>query len=399
MSAGSPEDEGEGGPSGSPPDPMDRLWVHPAELGARMRHARPIATRDGGRQWLVGVVAGAMGAIVTVGVLAVFGAFDRTTVTTQTAKERKADNAELVARVVAQAGPSVLGMTVATLDGGGLRRASAVCIGKGQALTSADAVEGGGTVTIATIDGRRAQKATVVGIDPVTDLALVRFEGITVPAIQIGSADALQVGRQVISVGVGRVDQHWVSTGVISSLDGLIESRPGRTLAEMVQTDNTVSTEAGGGALVDQSGVLIGILNSVKQQSGGLATPVNVAAEVAGQLAATGKADHGWLGVAGADHDGSPGGVDVTAVVAGSPAAIAGIVPGNVVTHVNGHSIDGMAQLMGEVRRRKAGDTVDLTIVQGSTSKSIPVRLGAWVDTPSNVPAPPTSVAKLTASG
>ncbi len=397
MSAGSPEDEGEGGPSGSPPDPMDRLWVHPAELGARMRHART-PTRGAGRAWVVGTVAGAMGAIVTVGLLAVFGAFDRTTVVSQTAKERKADNAELVARVVAQAGPSVLGVTVAGINGNGPKRASAVCISKGQALTSADVVDGGGTVAISTIDGRRAQKATVVGVDPVTDLALVRFDGLTVPPIQIGSADALQVGRQVISVGVGRVDQHWVSTGVISSLDGLVEARPGRTLAEMVQTDNTVSTEAGGGALVDQSGVLIGILNSVKQQSGGLATPVNVVAAVAQQLAATGKADHGWLGVAGADHDGSPGGVDVTAVVPASPAATAGIVPGNIVTHVNGHSIDGMAQLMGEVRRRKAGDTVDLTIVQGSTSKSIVVMLGTWVDTPSNVPAPPTSVAKLTAS-
>ena len=396
MSAGSPEDEGEGGPSGSPPDPLDRLWVHPAELGARMRHTLP-TSRRGGREWFVGVLAGAIGAMVTVGALAAFGAFDNSPSGT-TAKERRADDAELVARVVAQAGPSVLGITVAASNGSGSKRASAVCIGRGQALTSADAVDGAGAVTISTVDGR-TQRATVVGVDPATDVALLRFEGLTVTPIRVGSADSLQVGRQVISVGVGRIDQHWVSTGVISSLDGLIEARPGRTLAEMVQTDNSVSSEAGGGALVDQSGVLIGILNAVKPQSGGLATPVNVAAEVAGQLAATGKAEHGWLGVAGADHDGSRGGVDVTAVVAQSPAANAGVVPGNVITQVNGHAVDGMAQLMGDVRRRRPGDTVDLTIVQGTTSRSAVVMLGTWADTPSTQVATPTSVARITTSG
>jgi putative serine protease PepD len=377
---------------------MDRLWVHPAELGARMRHARPRPPRAG-HEWLVGLVAGVVGAVVTVGVLAVFGAFTHKSGNAPTAKERRADNAELVARVVAQAGPSVLGLTVAGTNGSGSKRASAVCISKGVALTSADVVGSGGPITISTVGDGRAVKATLIGVDPVTDLALLRFTGLTVPAIQVGSADALQVGRQAISVGVGRVDQHWVSTGVISSLDGLVEARPGRTLAEMVQTDNTVSAEAGGGALVDQSGVLIGILNAVKPQSGGLATPVNVAAEVAQQLITTGKAEHGWLGVAGSDHDGSPGGVDVTAVVGLSPAAAAGIVPGNIVTHVNGHSIDGMAQLMGEVRRRRPGDSVDLTIVQGSTSRSVVVSLASWVDTPSNPVATPTSVARITTSG
>jgi putative serine protease PepD len=396
MSAGSPEDEG--GASGSPPDPMDRLWIHPAELGARMRQVRQSRSEGGGRHWLAGSIGGAVGALITAGALALFGVFDRPTNNAPTAKERRADTAEIVARVVAQAGPSVLGVSVTAGTGKGSKRASAVCIGKGRALTTADVVDGGGTVTVSTVDGRSA-KATVVGVDPLTDLALVKFDQLTVPEIQIGSADALQTGRQVISVGMGRVDQHWVSTGVISSLDGLVEVRPGRTLAEMVQTDNSVSSEAGGGALVDPSGVLVGILNPAKTQSGGLATPINVATSVAQQLAGTGKAEHGWLGVAGADHDGSPNGVDVTAVVTSSPAAKAGIVPGNIITHVNGHSIEGMAQLMGEVRRRRPGDGVDLTIVQGGGSKSVMVRLGTWADTPDTAVAPPTSVARITTSG
>src|SRR5207302_882078 len=121
------------------------------------------------------------------------------------------DDGELVARVVAQAGPSVLGITVAASNGSGSKRASAVCIGRGQALTTADAVDGAGAITISTVDGR-TQRATVVGVDPATDIALLGFEGLTVTRIQVGSAGSLQVGRQVISVGVGRIDQHWVST-------------------------------------------------------------------------------------------------------------------------------------------------------------------------------------------
>jgi putative serine protease PepD len=374
MSAGSPEDEGQGGPSGSPPDPMDRLWVHPAELGARMRRSEP-ASRGGGRVWLVGVVAGAVGAIVTVTVLAVFGAFDHSTTTGSAARDRLADDAELVARVVAQAGPSVVGVTVAAADG--VRHASAVCIGNGQAITSADVLDGGGGITVTTVDGR-SRPATVAGLDPATDLAVVRFENLTVPPAKLGSADALQVGRQVIAVGVGRVDQHWVSTGVISSLDGLVQLRPGQVLADMVQTDNAVAAEAGGGALVDRSGVVVGILSPVRAASGGLATPVSLASDVAQQLLSTGKAVHGWLGVAGSDHDGHPNGVQVSAVTPRSPAATGGIVPGDLITEVDGRSIDGMAELMADVRRRRPGEPVDLTVVKGDASRSVVVDLGSW---------------------
>ncbi|HEY7136827.1 MAG TPA: trypsin-like peptidase domain-containing protein [Acidimicrobiia bacterium] len=387
MSAGSPEDEGQGGPSGSPPDPMDRLWVHPAELGARMRRTAPVA-RGGGRVWLVGTVAGAVGAIVTVTVLAAFGAFDPSTPTSSASRDRLADDAELVAQVVAQAGPSVVGVTVAAA--GGARHASAVCIGNGEAITSADVLDGGGPVTVTTVDGR-SRPATVAGRDLATDLAVVRFDDLTIPPAKLGSADALQVGRQVIAVGVGGIDQHWVSTGVISSLDGLVEARPGRVLSDMVQTDNTVTTEAGGGALVDRSGVVVGILSPVHAGSGGFATPVGLATDVAQQLLTTGKAVHGWLGVAGSDRDGHPNGVQVSAVTAKSPAATAGLVPGDVITEVDGRQIDGMAELMADVRRHRPGDQVDLTVVQGDRSRSVVADLGAWADTGAASSTTPTS--------
>ena len=89
----------------------------------------------------------------------------------------------------------------------------------------------------------------------------------------------------------------------------------------------------------------------------------------------------------------------MTAVVPISPAAAAGIVPGDVITQVNGHSIDGMAQLMGEVRRRRPGDSVDLTMLQGGATRSVLVSLAAATDTPGNAVAPPTTVGRLTASG
>lgn len=378
MSAGTP-DEGEGGSGGSPPDPLDRLWIHPAELGARTRPSRA-SHRGGGRDWAIALVAGAVGALVTVTTLAAFGAFDRHDAASQAeaAREQRADNAELVARVVAQAGPSVVGIALTTATG--TRRASGVAIGDGRILTSSDAVEGTGTLTVTTVDGRQAS-ARVAGADPATDLALVRVDQLTLPAARFGSADSLQVGRQVIAVGVG-LDQHWVSTGVISSLDGLVEVRPGRMLAEMVQTDNSITPQAGGGALVDQSGTVIGILVSVRGTSGGLATPANVASDVADQLSTTGHAEHGWLGVAGEDHDGHPDGVLVTATEAGSPAARAGIVAGMVITDIDGRPVDSMAELMAAIRPRRPGDGVGLTYSQGGRIGSLDVTLGTWTDVP-----------------
>ncbi len=393
MSAGTP-DEGEGGSGGSPPDPLDRLWIHPAELGPRTRSTRP-ASRGGGREWAIAFVAGAVGALVTVTTLAAFGAFDHhDSSLAESTREQRADNAELVARVVAQAGPSVVG--VALTSASGTRRSSGVAIGGGRVLTSSDAVDGSGTITVTTVDGRSAT-GQLAGTDPATDLALVRVDQLPLPAARFGSADSLQVGRQVIAVGVG-LDQHWVSTGVISSLDGLVQVRPGRMLAEMVQTDNSISPEAGGGALVDQSGTVVGILVPVRGVSGGLATPANVAADVADQITSTGKAEHGWLGVVGEDHDDHPTGVLVTGTETGSPAARAGLAAGMVITDVDGRPVDSMAELMAAVRPRRPGDTVDLTYAQGNRMGSVDVTLGAWTDAspatnaPTSNPTEPVSV-------
>lgn len=385
MSAGTP-DEGEGGSGGSPPDPLDRLWIHPAELGSRARAPR-VSPRGSGREWAIALVAGAVGALVTVTTLAAFGTFDGHDASqAETTREQRADNAELVARVVAQAGPSVVGIALTTA--GGTRRASGVAIGDGRIITSSDAVDGVGTITVTTVDGRQAP-ARVAGADPATDLALVRVDQLALPAARFGSADSLQVGRQVIAVGVG-LDQHWVSTGVISSLDGLVEVRPGRMLAEMVQTDNSITPQAGGGALVDQSGTVVGILVSVRGTSGGLATPANVVSDVADQLTATGHAEHGWLGIAGEDHDGHPDGVLVTATEPGSPAARAGLVAGMVLTDVDGRPVDSMAELMAAVRPRRPGDTIGLTYSQAGRIGSVDVTLGTWTDA-SQAATPTTS--------
>src|SRR5689334_22326814 len=187
MSAGTP-DEGEGGSGGSPPDPLDRLWIHPAELGSRARAPR-VSHRGSGREWAIALVAGAVGALVTVTTLAAFGAFDGHDASqAETAREQRADNAELVARVVAQAGPSVVGIALTTA--GGTRRASGVAIGDGRIITSSDAVDGVGTITVTTVDGRQAP-ARVAGADPATDLALVRVDQLALPAARFGSADSL----------------------------------------------------------------------------------------------------------------------------------------------------------------------------------------------------------------
>jgi putative serine protease PepD len=137
--------------------------------------------------------------------------------------------------------------------------------------------------------------------------------------------------------------------------------------------------------------VVVGILSPVHAGSGGLATPVSLATDVAQQLLTTGKAVHGWLGVAGSDRDGHPNGVQVSAVSPKSPAAAAGLVPGDVITQVDGRQIDGMAELMADVRRHRPGDQVDLTVVQGDRSRSVVADLAAWADTGATSSSTPTT--------
>lgn len=360
---------------------MDRVWFHPSELSGFIATA---PSRLGGREWGLAGIAAILGAVLTATTLAIGGAFDggndsnalpRLTII-------GGDTAE-VSQIVERAAPSVV--TVQGETAFGEVTASGVSIGRSQVLTSASLLAGAAPmVTVATPEGR-ALRATVAGLDPETDLALVIVEprqGRDLTPAELGSAETLVVGQSVVALGMTGGGHHWTSPGVVSALDRLTTSTAGVTMAGLVETNIATAERVGGGALLDAGGSVIGILS---RSAPGHALPIDVASDIADQLETNGRARHGWLGldaVDAPDHDG--GGARVTSIVPGGPADAAGIAVGDVIVVVGTDEISGAADLAAAISRRRPADPVGVTLWRAMKRVRRDVDLGESV--PSTTP-------------
>jgi putative serine protease PepD len=375
MPGDDPEDERSGG---QPPDPSDRIWVHPTELtsfvAAQRRRMPPRA------RW----IALAAGLAVVAAVAGIV-----TLLTRDDAKQQPAQATQIraVHRIVASLAPSIVAVRVTRSDD--TVRASGVCIQAGQVLTSAHAIDGATAVTVVTADGHTLPAAPVAS-DPVTDLALLTVNGTgrMYPAA-LGASDGLEVGQQVVGVAVSASGRHhWVDVGEISSFNQSFVWGSGVSVAGLIDTDMTAGEEHSGGALVDSRGNVIGILDVPPGSStAGLAMPIDQARDVAAQLTARGSAEHGWLGVWATDDTERPGGgARVQGVVPGSPADRAGLAQGDVIVEVGKTgtttAISGVAQLMSEVDRHKPGERLSVTLYRDGGKRRYMVELGDQQEAP-----------------
>ena len=239
----------------------------------------------------------------------------------------------------------------------------------GLLITNAHVVEGSTRVMVGLPDGRRVE-GKVVGADPVTDLAVVRLTGGEAwPVVGLGNSDALQVGDWVIAVGNPFGLDQTVTLGIVSSLNrnaaklGITDKR-----LELIQTDAAINPGNSGGPLLDADGRVVGINTLVRSGPGaglGFAIPINRARQIAEQLVSKGSVSHAMIGV-GLDQvrDGAAvsGGALVRTVMAGGPAARAGLRPGDVITAVDGQAIASPAQLTQIVERSGVGRTLAVRI-------------------------------------
>jgi putative serine protease PepD len=183
---------------------------------------------------------------------------------------------------------------------------------------------------------------------------------------------------------------------VIASLGGWSEDGSGATNAGMITVDAVLPPEANGGALLDRKGHVVGILaGATKDAMAALATPIATVRNVAAQLAATGKADHGALGVRITDND-SPRGARVLDVTAGSAADDAGIATGDVLVKLADEPIRSAAELVVAVRLRKPGERLPVTVVRKGDSERVTVTLDAVVTAPAS---PTTAPAQTISTG
>ena len=240
----------------------------------------------------------------------------------------------------------------------------------GLLLTNAHVVEDSTRVTVGLSDGRRVE-GKVVGADPVTDLAVVRLVGAGPwPVAPLGNSDSLQVGEWVIAVGNPFGLDQTVTLGIISSLNrnaaklGITDKR-----LELIQTDAAINPGNSGGPLLDAEGAVVGINTLVRSGPGaglGFAIPINRARSIAQQLVSTGSVSHAMVGVALEPERDASGamvaGAKVRSVMAGGPAARAGVQPGDVITAVGDQPVRDPAQLTQLVERNGVGRPMALRL-------------------------------------
>ena len=346
------------------------------------------------------------------------------------------ENATTVTAVAASAGASVVTISAAGTDASGT--GSGVVISKdGYILTNTHVVTLEGAtadakVSVQMSDGRLFD-ATIVGTDPIVDLAVIKIDGVTdLTPIEFADSSALNVGDTAIAIGAPLGLNNTVTNGIVSALNRSItiassavpegtegESAPDEgdnsnpfefwqfdtgedstqssassTISvSVIQTDAAINPGNSGGALLDSTGKLIGINVAIASAGGssaasgnigvGFAVPGNLAKRVADEIIANGSATHGLLGASVLDvtedadiADSAVVGASVKEVVPGGAADAAGLKVGDVITGIDGVPVTGKTDLTAQVRAHAAGAEATVTYVRNGKTSTADVTLG-----------------------
>jgi serine protease Do len=271
---------------------------------------------------------------------------------------------------------------------------------QGHILTNNHVVAGAQQLQVSLPD-RRSFPATLVGADPQTDLAVVQIKGDNLPVAGLGDSSKLQIGDWVVAIGnaLALPGGPTVTQGVVSALNRSVQepgdqpNAAGPFLFNVIQTDAPINPGNSGGALVNLDGQVIGINTlvagqaepGVQAQGIGFAISIQTAKPIADQLVSSGRAVHPYLGIrygaltpaiAAQLGVSAPSGVVIGGVVAGSPAAAAGVRPRDVITAVDGQPLTDESTLAEILSQKKPGDTATLTIVRGGQQQDLSVTLG-----------------------
>lgn len=246
-----------------------------------------------------------------------------------------------------------------------------------------------GSLRVVLSDGR-VYEATLVGTDPVTDLAVLRIEADNLTAVRFGSTEEMQVGDTTVAIGnpLGLDGGPSLTVGVLSAFGREVRTSATSTLYGMIQTDAPITQGSSGGALVDGAGRLIGITTAVGVSEVGIegigfATPIEIVERVIADILDDGVVAHALLGINVstsfteiADGGARPTGVAVDAIEPGSAADTSGLQLGDVIKVVEGIAVDTSSELISALRRLVAGDLVTLEIERSGVQLDVPVTLG-----------------------
>lgn len=267
----------------------------------------------------------------------------------------------------------------------------------GRILTNAHVVAGADTVTVTLKDGRTLP-GKVLGRDSLTDVAVVKIEGNNLPTVALGNSDQLQPGEWAIAIGNPLGLDNTVTTGIISAT-GRSSNQIGAPdkRVEFIQTDAAINPGNSGGPLLNSRGEVIGMNTAIIRgaQGIGFAIPINTTQRISSQLIATGKVQHPYLGIQmvgltpelkqNLNSDPSSGlnvaedkGVLVVRVMPNSPAARAGIRPGDVIQTLNGQSVTDASGVQRAVEKSQVGGDLRLQLRRNGQNLNLAVQPGAF---------------------
>ena len=257
--------------------------------------------------------------------------------------------------------------------------------GEGIIVTNNHVVEGASRITVNFSDGTQLA-AKLIGVDPDSDVAVLRVDAKNLLTAPIGTSSDLQIGETVIAVGNPFGLSGTVTTGVVSALGRSVPSKEaGRTFTDFIQTDASINPGNSGGPLLNIEGRVIGINTMIfaNAQGIGFAIPVDRARKVIQDILRYGQVHSAWIGAVTttitpeeARRTGLPTsrGALVARVISGSPAQAAGLKTGDIITAVAGRSVDSREAFSTLTATVAAGQPLPLTVARGGSTQSISVR-------------------------
>jgi serine protease Do len=253
----------------------------------------------------------------------------------------------------------------------------------GYVMTNAHVVDDADTIYV-TLTDKREFKAKLIGVDERTDVAVVKIQASSLPAITVGDSNKVRVGEWVLAIGSPFGLDNTVTAGIVSA-----KGRDTGDYLPFIQTDVAVNPGNSGGPLINMAGEVIGINSQIYSRTGGFmgisfAIPIDEAMRVADQLKTTGKVTRGRIAVAigevtkeVADSLGLPKaqGALVSSVEAGGPADKAGIQPGDIILKYNGHDVSTATDLPRMVGDTKPGTKSTITVWRKGQSRDLPITI------------------------
>ena len=260
----------------------------------------------------------------------------------------------------------------------------------GYIVTNNHVVDGADELMV-TLNDNKEYSARIIGADATTDLALIKIDAKSLPAIQIANSDDVKVGEWVLAVGNPLGLNNTVTAGIVSAKARSM----GQGVSSMIQTDAAINQGNSGGALVNTNGALVGINAMIYSQTGsnigyGFAIPTTIMNKVVDDLKKYGNVQRAMIGIQGSDVNvyvdaqkeegkeidlGTMEGIYVAKVIEDGAAADAGLKEGDVITHINGQKVTQFGELQNIIAQKRPGDKITISYLRNKSKKSATLTL------------------------